>query len=203
MICPKCRNEATLGARICKHCGSEIVYAYKKCPNGHNYSAELEECPYCPKVNKLSNVSYKSDVLKSFNTDQTQNDELTKLGVTGIGSDPEKTIILEPDKDKKGDSKKLIGWLVTFDLNDEGMDYKVHTGRIKIGRGTNNEIRLNHSTISEEHAIIFAKDSNSVMLQDLFSSNGVFLNGEKIEKASIKDGDRVTLGKITLIAKII
>ena len=54
--------------------------------------------------------------------------------------------------------------------------------------------------VSRKHAKI-TTDDHVVTIQDLGSTNGTFVNGEKVRKADLKDGDRILIG--TSIIKII
>ncbi len=68
--------------------------------------------------------------------------------------------------------------------------------RTSIGRGAGNDIvvgRESGSVVSSEHALILL-DGDSCRIQDLDSSNGTYVNGEKIDTARLHDGDRVELG---------
>jgi predicted component of type VI protein secretion system len=83
----------------------------------------------------------------------------------------------------------------------QGSELALDLGReIVVGRGSNADIVLMEDMVSRKHATI-ALSGNEVALQDLGSTNGTFLNGEKIQRASLKDGDRVLIG--TSILKVV
>ena len=69
----------------------------------------------------------------------------------------------------------------------------------RVGRGSNNDHVINDSSVSRNHAEISYLGANKFRLVDLGSSNGVLVNGEKIEGAEIKDGDLIELGDIKLV----
>src|SRR4051812_16011676 len=54
--------------------------------------------------------------------------------------------------------------------------------------------------VSRKHAKI-TTDERSVTIQDLGSTNGTFVNGEKVRKVELKDGDRILIG--TSIIKLV
>jgi pSer/pThr/pTyr-binding forkhead associated (FHA) protein len=62
-----------------------------------------------------------------------------------------------------------------------------------IGRSPSNDIVLKESKISRQHASINFHNGNYVLV-DLKSSNGVYVNGKKVEEAALKDGDEVSVG---------
>jgi hypothetical protein len=66
-----------------------------------------------------------------------------------------------------------------------------------IGRELDNSLRLPDPSISRHHAVI-RQANGGFEIQDLGSSNGVLVNGTRMETALLKDGDRVTLGQVQL-----
>lgn len=67
-----------------------------------------------------------------------------------------------------------------------------------IGRHYDNTIVFFDPSLSRYHARIDCRDGR-FFIQDLSSSNGVFVNEAKIKRCEIKDYDRLTLGKVTLL----
>ncbi len=68
--------------------------------------------------------------------------------------------------------------------------------RTTLGRGSSNTIvagREPGSVVSSEHAVITVED-DICRLEDLDSSNGTFVNGERVQRLRLRDGDRVELG---------
>ncbi len=68
---------------------------------------------------------------------------------------------------------------------------------IVIGRRAGNDVQLLHPTVSGTHAKIVTIRGDS-FIEDLDSTNGVRINGNKIGKSLLKDGDEVRIGKFTL-----
>jgi Domain of unknown function (DUF4388)/FHA domain len=71
---------------------------------------------------------------------------------------------------------------------------------IIIGRSSDLDMVLVEDMVSRKHAKITTDDA-VVTIQDLGSTNGTFVNGEKVRKAELKDGDRILIG--TSIIKMI
>ncbi len=71
---------------------------------------------------------------------------------------------------------------------------------IVIGRGGELDIVLVEDMVSRKHAKITTQQGK-VVIQDLGSTNGTFVNGEKIKRFRLKEGDRVLIG--TSILKLI
>jgi hypothetical protein len=68
---------------------------------------------------------------------------------------------------------------------------------LQIGRLVDNDIRLADSTVHRYHAIIEREDAGLV-ITDVSgpTGNGVRLNGEKVNRAALADGDIIELGKV-------
>lgn len=65
---------------------------------------------------------------------------------------------------------------------------------IKIGKDANNDVVIDNSTISRQHAVIIVAE-NVVTIRDLNSTNGVYVNGKRINADTIiKPGDKIQLG---------
>ena len=66
-----------------------------------------------------------------------------------------------------------------------------------LGRGADADLRLDDPGISRRHAEIVLSDPPR--LNDLGSTNGTFLDGERVQSAELYDGARVGLGSLTLV----
>jgi len=66
-----------------------------------------------------------------------------------------------------------------------------------IGRAFSADIRLEAAAVSRRHAIVVRDDDGAHVLDDR-SVNGVWVNGERTERVTLKSGDRFTVGGITL-----
>jgi pSer/pThr/pTyr-binding forkhead associated (FHA) protein len=71
---------------------------------------------------------------------------------------------------------------------------------IIIGRSSELDMVLVEDMVSRKHAKI-TTDDKAVTIQDLGSTNGTFVNGEKVRKVELKDGDRILIG--TSIIKLV
>ena len=73
-------------------------------------------------------------------------------------------------------------------------DFFMDTEMITIGRAPDNEITIENLAISRRHATITRVDEQYI-LEDLGSSNGTYVNGTKIKKTALEDGDLISVGK--------
>ncbi len=77
---------------------------------------------------------------------------------------------------------------------NQGKEYPLTDLQMTIGRSSVNEIVLNDPEISRRHAQ-FSRQGNVYTIQDLGSTNGTFVNGQRCTGAvSLKDGDLIEFG---------
>ena len=70
---------------------------------------------------------------------------------------------------------------------------------IYIGKGTDNDYVANDSTVSRKHASITVTDDGRIVLKDLNSTNGTFVNGKRIQsEVVLQPNDVVLLGRYNL-----
>jgi epidermal growth factor receptor substrate 15 len=67
--------------------------------------------------------------------------------------------------------------------------------RTRIGRAPGCELHIDSTSVSRHHALILA-GTREVIIEDLNSTNGVILNGRKVTRQVLNDGDIVTIGEI-------
>ncbi|MBT3288459.1 MAG: FHA domain-containing protein [Victivallales bacterium] len=78
---------------------------------------------------------------------------------------------------------------------DAGRKYEVEGGRLIIGRGDECDIRLNQGSISRQHAVL-DYINGSWYVEDLGSQNGVFIEGEKVDRAEVPASINIQFGTI-------
>jgi pSer/pThr/pTyr-binding forkhead associated (FHA) protein len=80
-------------------------------------------------------------------------------------------------------------------LNIGGRDYRLVGRTIRIGRALDNDIVLEHISVSRYHAMISIANSK-MLFEDLKSRNGVRVNGKKAKRAELKDNDEIRIGDL-------
>jgi hypothetical protein len=70
--------------------------------------------------------------------------------------------------------------------------------RVRLGRYPNNEIVLDHSTVSAYHAEIIQRSDGRHEIVDRESRNGTRVNGALIRNQVLRDGDLITLGAASI-----
>src|SRR5271165_4327408 len=83
----------------------------------------------------------------------------------------------------------------------QGGEFPIATDKqILVGRSSDLDMVLVEDMVSRKHARINLQ-ADGIWIEDLGSTNGTFVNGEKIKRARLKEGDRILIG--TSILKVI
>lgn len=92
--------------------------------------------------------------------------------------------------------------LRVIDGKHEGHVIPLTQHKFLIGRERDCQLRTGSEMISRHHCV-FTQDDYSVRLRDLGSTNGTFVNGERIRgEVILKTGDEVRVGKLAFIIEI-
>lgn len=94
------------------------------------------------------------------------------------------------------DDGKPMGWLIS--LADDTVFYSIDSSPCSIGRTRENNLFLEHSSVSRNHAEIKRNRDGSFTVQDLDSLNGVYVNNTKVSTGLIKNEDKVDIGDVRL-----
>jgi hypothetical protein len=78
-------------------------------------------------------------------------------------------------------------------LSFDGTRYEVKQRRVVIGRSRDCDIQLADTNVSRRHAEL-RQEGASYWIVDLGSTNGIEVNGKRVKRAKLTDGDTITLG---------
>jgi len=104
--------------------------------------------------------------------------------------------------DEAAPTGETVRWALRFISGKyQGGEFPLRPHReIIIGRSSDLDMVLVEDMVSRKHARITTTD-DAVIIADLGSTNGTFVNGEKVKEAELKDGDRILIG--TSIVKLV
>ncbi|MDE2294293.1 MAG: FHA domain-containing protein [Gammaproteobacteria bacterium] len=101
---------------------------------------------------------------------------------------------LEGTSREEQDVPVLVAAVWMIERMDAGEPRSAVLGlRTRIGRAADCEIVVDGPSVSRQHALIHL-DREGAVLEDLNSTNGTFVNGRRILRVPLRDGDVVTLG---------
>ncbi len=87
--------------------------------------------------------------------------------------------------------------LVVVSSNFAGQEFVLDKAAVVIGRTDENDVVINHRSISRHHAKI-VREGGHYHIVDLQRANGVRVNGEEYGKVELRKGDHVDLGHVRL-----
>ena len=72
---------------------------------------------------------------------------------------------------------------------------------LTIGRTPDNDIQIDNLAVSTHHAKI-EFGAEQLMIEDLESLNGTFVNKQRVQKSPLRHGDTVTIGKHEILVRL-
>lgn len=115
---------------------------------------------------------------------------------------PSQTVISEPRISKstpqetvidEGLGEPVLAYLIVKSGRRIGASYPLRKKVVNIGRESDNDIVLDDPKVSRQHAKM-KLEGDTFVIYDLASSNGTFVNGQKIMNETLQDGDEIKIG---------
>ena len=89
-------------------------------------------------------------------------------------------------------------------LEVNGIRHPLSAPGFTLGRGTDADVRINDPGISRLHARINVSGNGgeaSVTIEDMGSTNGILVDGQRVRQATLRDGSRVELGNTRMLVR--
>jgi FHA domain/zinc-ribbon domain len=110
-----------------------------------------------------------------------------------LEADLEEEVHISPDEVEGG-----RGVLIVKRGPNAGSKFWLDTDVTHIGRHPDSDIFLDDITVSRRHAEI-RRGSDGFSLHDVGSLNGTYVNRERVERADLRSGDEIQIGKFKLV----
>ena len=110
----------------------------------------------------------------------------------------DKTLVVDRVKDTVDDQNRRACFIIMGGL-DVGSEYFIDKRRIILGRDPDCDLVLRDDGISRKHAEVLRVSFDQLLVRDLESTNGTFVNGVQVREAEIREGGKVLLGRRTVI----
>ncbi len=93
-------------------------------------------------------------------------------------------------------------WLLkTAEAAEPALTFRILPGNIKtIGRSSGAEFIVDAALVSRLHCQLTA-GATALEVVDLDSTNGTFVNGARVQRATLKEGDRLGVGRVELVVE--
>ena len=122
------------------------------------------------------------------------------MGKSEFGDDVEKTTVLGL-KDLELLSPQHAqrqAYFIVINGRAVGKMFKLAGNKLVVGRSPANEIVVDDEGVSRQHALV-ERNALGLVLVDNNSTNGVFVNGSRIQRHIMQDGDKVQLGSSAIL----
>jgi two-component system cell cycle response regulator len=120
------------------------------------------------------------------------------IGALGVSDWDDTTNVADPAAPRPKKTGDERAYIIVLAGQNVGEMYKVTGDQMTLGRGGSADVRLVDEGISRFHCRIRIEGGNLVV-EDLQSRNGTFLNGERISSRTLDDGDKIQLGRTTVL----
>lgn len=93
-------------------------------------------------------------------------------------------------------------WILqSVDPDDADLTFRMLPGSVKtMGRATRSDFIVENFLLSRAHCRFTLSLTNELLVEDLDSTNGTFVNGKKVQKWKLASGDRVKVGRVEFVA---
>ena len=90
--------------------------------------------------------------------------------------------------------------LQSVDPADADLTFRLLPGSLKtMGRAPRADFVVDAALVSRVHCRFTLDATNALEIEDLGSTNGTFLNGKKVTRAALTDGDKLTIGRVQFV----
>jgi pSer/pThr/pTyr-binding forkhead associated (FHA) protein len=70
-----------------------------------------------------------------------------------------------------------------------------------VGRTARADFILDAALVSRLHCRLTADRSDQLIVEDLGSTNGILVNGRKVDRSVLRAGDQLTVGRVEFVVK--
>ena len=124
---------------------------------------------------------------------------MKSLPPDGDAEDTRVSNLAELQQELRARSQRDRAYLIVLTGSNVGEMFRIEsTAEAVIGRGQGVAVRLLDDGISRRHARVYQL-GEAVLIEDLQSSNGTYVNGEQVKVAELHDGDKIRLGSTTVL----
>ena len=102
------------------------------------------------------------------------------------------------DLAQKPYDKNYVARIEVMTDGEQIAEYFFEPGRVIVGRSPDNEVYIDSKFVSRHHAQIIS-GVDGCIIEDLNSTNGIYLDDRLVNKHTLSDGDVITLGAYQLV----
>jgi pSer/pThr/pTyr-binding forkhead associated (FHA) protein len=91
--------------------------------------------------------------------------------------------------------------LVMFKTDGSRRSFSLHKQTTTVGRREDCDVRIPLGEISRKHCRLIRED-DTLKIEDLGSSNGTYINGQRIQGATLSPGDTIKIGSVVFVVQL-
>ncbi|MCS7034413.1 MAG: FHA domain-containing protein [Phycisphaerae bacterium] len=91
--------------------------------------------------------------------------------------------------------------LVMFKNDGSRRSFSLHKSSTVVGRREDCDVRIPLGEISRKHCRL-VRDETGLRIEDLGSSNGTYVNGQRVQSARISAGDTIQIGSVVFVVQL-
>ena len=172
----------------CPYCGES---ASSGSPHTAAIPAALEERTQmlAADSHQLAAQSAKTQMLDNA-APAAESDSTLKTHILGVSNRP------DAEARAKGMCEfPVVGWLIITEGQGRGTDFRLIQGENRIGRNSGNDVVINRQQVSGSHCRISVDTAGNVVLEDLQSTNGTFVDSleQRISRTTLRPGQTIYL----------
>lgn len=94
-------------------------------------------------------------------------------------------------------------WVLRTRDDGEPLAFRLLPGAAKtIGRAPQADFVLDRALVSRLHCRVVLGEGGELVVEDLGSTNGTFVNGRRVTRAAVAPGDVISVGRVELVASL-
>lgn len=91
----------------------------------------------------------------------------------------------------------MAGWIIQETGSEAPVIFRLPPGSIRtLGRTARADFILDAALVSRLHCRLTADRSDQLIVEDLGSTNGTLVNGQRVDRQILRAGDRLTVGRV-------
>jgi two-component system cell cycle response regulator len=99
----------------------------------------------------------------------------------------------------RAQSRRDRAYFIVLAGQNLGQMFPISDAESVIGRASGSTIRLRDDGVSRRHARIVHDDEGQIVVEDLKSVNGILVNGHRVARSVLNDGDKIQVGSTTIL----
>jgi pSer/pThr/pTyr-binding forkhead associated (FHA) protein len=101
---------------------------------------------------------------------------------------------LQPDAPAPAETGQTVGRILLASAGKTILERELRPGRLVIGRTPDNDLQIDSKFISRHHCQIVTQP-DACVIEDLNSTNGIYVKFKRVRRHNLNDGDVVVVGQ--------